>query len=97
VRSRRSSRGLSVRFEKTALRPERIPELELLHNLARFGYRELGTVARAGEDLALETIVVAVLLRGDARRLAHEILAQSPSAMRSTPPSPSDPGSVGRH
>lgn len=49
--------------------PAKIAEEDIVHNLSRFGYREMGAEAGAGKDYCIETVVTSLLLKKDARRI----------------------------
>lgn len=72
--------GLALRFLRPATNPAKIPERDLVTNLARFGYREMGTRAESGEELCLEFVLTALLMQGDARRIGAipALLAKNP-------------------
>ena len=72
--------GLALRFLRPATNPAKIPERDLVTNLARFGYREMGTRAGSGEELCLELVLTALLMQGDARRIGAipALLAKNP-------------------
>ncbi len=61
--------GIRVRFDREETHPARISEQDLVRNLARFGYTEMGSPPKQGRDIGIEFIVAAVLLGGDARRI----------------------------
>ncbi len=49
--------------------PYDINEEDIIYNLARFGYREFGTRIEKGKEISIEYIIVAILMKGDARRM----------------------------
>lgn len=61
--------GIRIHFDLEETNPAKLSEEDLLHNLARFGYTELGSRLRGGRDIGIEYIVIALLLRSDARRI----------------------------
>ncbi len=61
--------GLSIRFESKETHPSKISEKDLAYNLARFGYREIGPELRAGQDICIEYVIIAIMMQGDARRI----------------------------
>lgn len=73
--------GLALRFLRPATNPAKIPERDLVTNLARFGYREMGTRAETGEEMCLEFALTALLMQGDARRIEAipALLAKNPA------------------
>ena len=62
--------GTLIRFDNERTNPSKIKEADLAYNLARFGYMELGSEVRQGEDYSIEYIISSVLLGNDARRAA---------------------------
>jgi hypothetical protein len=60
--------GINIGFDKEQTHPAKIPERDLVYNMARFGYKEFGTRVQEGKDICLEYILTRLLLRGDARR-----------------------------
>lgn len=62
-------RGIHVRTRESALKPARLAEHDLIYNLARFGYKEIGTRIGEGEDICAEYIVASLLLKDEARRI----------------------------
>ncbi len=63
-------RGVRIRFDPERTDPSKIGEKDLFYNLARLGYRELGSEAERGRDFAVEYIVSSALLGEDKRRIA---------------------------
>ena len=61
--------GIRIQFDREETDPAKVTERDLVHNLARFGYSEIGTSPKDGRDLGIEYLVAAVLLKGDARRI----------------------------
>lgn len=47
----------------------KISEDDLVYNLARFGYKEIGPEIKGGKDICIEYIVTSILLQDDARRI----------------------------
>jgi len=64
------ARGIRIHFDQEETRPDKISEEHILHNLARFGYKELGARVRESLDIGIEYIVTALLLRGGPRRVS---------------------------
>ena len=62
--------GVRIRFDLDRTDPSKIGEKDLVHNLARLGYKELGSEAKGGRDFSVEYIVSSVLLGEDMRRIA---------------------------
>jgi DNA-binding transcriptional ArsR family regulator len=60
--------GSNVRFDSGRTHPGKISERDLVYNLSRFGYKELGSDIEMGQEICIEYIVTSLLLRGDARR-----------------------------
>jgi len=62
-------KGIHIRIEQIATNPAKISEQDLVYNLARFGYREIGSELKQGKDICIEYIITAILLRNRARRI----------------------------
>lgn len=60
--------GIRIQFDRGETNPAKMSERDLVHNLARFGYSELGSPPSEGTDFGIEYLVTALLLKGDARR-----------------------------
>jgi hypothetical protein len=63
------ARGRMIRLLGEKTNPARIGEKDLVFNLSRFGYRELGPKIEEGEKICLEYIVASILMKGNARRI----------------------------
>jgi DNA-binding PadR family transcriptional regulator len=61
--------GIRIQFEQEETNPANMTERDLIYNLARFGYSEFGSLPKEGQDIGIEYVVAAVLLKGDARRI----------------------------
>ncbi len=62
--------GFQISFEKDETNPARMSESDLMHNLARFGYKEIGPEMRQGQqEICIEYIITSILLKDDARRI----------------------------
>ena len=61
--------GIRIQFDRQETNPAKISGRDLVHNLRRFGYAEFGSEASGGQDFAIESLVTALLLKGDARRI----------------------------
>ncbi len=65
-----AERNIPVKAEEKEISPAKIPEQDMVYNLARFGYREIGTQMPARErDICREYIATALIAQGDARRI----------------------------
>lgn len=51
------------------INPAKIDEKDIIYNLGRFGYKEIGGEIEKGNKYALETIIISLLLSGDERRI----------------------------
>lgn len=73
--------GIRIQFDRDETNPAKMSEQDLTYNLARFGFSEFGSPAKEGESIGIEYIVIAVLLKGDARRIQGipVILAKNPA------------------
>lgn len=63
-------RGVRIEFDPDRTDPSRIGERDLAYNLARLGYRELGSEAEEGQEFSVEYVASSVLLGEDKRRIA---------------------------
>lgn len=63
------ARGSRISFEREAINPGKIPERTVAYNLARFGYKEIGTKIQREENICIELVVTSLLTGKDARRL----------------------------
>jgi hypothetical protein len=63
--SSRKIHGIPIGAKQTI--SARIGERDLIHNLARFGYREMGPEIKKGTDICIENIITSLLLEKDAR------------------------------
>ncbi len=61
--------GLRIRYERKETEPSEVSEDDLIYNLGRFGYREIGPQIIKGRDICLEYIITSILMKGDARRI----------------------------
>jgi hypothetical protein len=64
--SPRMIHGITIAEKGTG--PPRITERNLIHNLARFGYTEMGPEIKRGSDICREYIITSLLIEKDARR-----------------------------
>lgn len=59
-----------IDFEKNEeTPPSKITERDLIYNLARFGYKEMGSDIKEGKDICLELIIISLLIKNDQRRI----------------------------
>lgn len=63
------ARGYIIKLLETDTNPAKISEKDLIFNLARFGYKEIGLEILEGEKICIEYIIASVLIKGDARRI----------------------------
>lgn len=63
------ARGYRIRLRSMETNPAKIAENDLIFNLNRFGYRELGPRIEEGEKICIEYIIVSLMMKGDARRI----------------------------
>ena len=61
--------GMRIRFDSERTDPSKIGEKDLAYNLARLGYREIGSEAERGQDFSVEYTVSSALLSEDKRRI----------------------------
>jgi hypothetical protein len=57
-----------ITFTQTETKPAKTSELDILYNLNRFGYKELGPVIEQGRKICIEYTIATLLLQTDARR-----------------------------
>src|SRR3990170_1559908 len=62
------ARGSRINFEREAIHPRKMPQRTLAYNLARFGYKEMGTEIEREENICIELVVTSLLTGPDARR-----------------------------
>jgi RNase P subunit RPR2 len=62
--------GMHIKFEIRETNPANIGETDLLYNLARFGYKELGPEIQQGQDFSIEYITASILLNDNRRRIS---------------------------
>lgn len=60
---------IEIRAKESETKPAEITEMDLIYNLARFGYREFGSRIRQGQEFCIEYIITALLMQNDARRI----------------------------
>ena len=61
--------GYRIKLLERKTNPARIPERDLIFNLARFGYKEIGLEIVRGERICIEYIIVSIMMKEDARRI----------------------------
>ena len=68
-----------IKASKTETKPASTPDSDLVYNLNRFGYRELGRPIDQGQKICIEYITTALLLKDDTRlqETAPVILAKN--------------------
>lgn len=62
------AKGSKIALSPAETKPAKISEKDLIFNLARFGYKEMGSEIREGERICLEYIIASILMTEDARR-----------------------------
>lgn len=62
-------RGIRIKTEGGEMNLAKITNRDLIYNLSRFGYKEMGTKMERGKDMCIEQIITSVLLQDDARRV----------------------------
>lgn len=58
-----------IRSIRTATKPTEFDEVDLIYNLARFGYKEFGPKIEEGKKFCIEYIITTILLQGNARQI----------------------------
>lgn len=61
--------GVKITAEGNEINPAKISDEDLVFNLARFGYTELGPKIKQGRLICIEYIIIAILFQNDARRM----------------------------
>ncbi len=61
--------GIRIKTTEKETNPAKIPEQDLTYNLSRFGYREIGAEPKRGDNICIEYVVTAILMKNDARRI----------------------------
>jgi len=61
-------RNIRIKTEKET-NPAKITNQDLIYNLNRFGYKEMGQKMEQGKKICIEYIITSVLLEDDARRI----------------------------
>lgn len=64
-----AEKGMPIETEETETIPAKISEQDLVYNMSRFGYREMGSKISAGRDICLEYVIAGMITQGDARRM----------------------------
>ncbi len=60
------SKGIRIKIEEQETHPAKIREIDLAFNLARFGYKEMGTrIFPDAKSIGIEYIVISILLKKD--------------------------------
>lgn len=59
--------GFKIISEKP-IHPSKIKDEDIAYNMLRFGYQEIGNESNAGNRYSIETIIIAILLKNDARK-----------------------------
>lgn len=62
------SQGIQIRITDET-NPAKIAEKDLIYNLGRFGYKEIGSEIKQGKEICIEIIITSLLLQNDARRI----------------------------
>ncbi len=64
-----TEKGTKIIAEERETHPAKIKEQDLVFNLARFGYAELGPKIKPGDTICIEYIISAIMFQNDARRM----------------------------
>jgi hypothetical protein len=67
--SKALQKGFRIRLLNKETNPGRITESNLVFNLGRFGYRELGPKMEEGTKICIEYIIASILMKREARRI----------------------------
>lgn len=63
------NKGIKIRIDEEETNPAKIAEKDLVYNLARFGYKEIGLEIKSGENICIEYIIISILMRNEVRRI----------------------------
>ncbi len=63
------ARGYRIKLLERETNSAKIPEKDIVFNLARFGYKQIGLEIREGEKICIEYIIASILMKEDARRI----------------------------
>lgn len=66
-------RGIRIKVEEESISLERISEQDIIFNLARFGYKEIGTKITQGKPIGIEYLVASILIKKDGIRRLEAI------------------------
>lgn len=61
--------GTRIKIEEHDTNPHKISKEDTSYNLARFGYKEIGTKITNGKQIGIEYIITSILLQGSARKV----------------------------
>lgn len=64
-----AEKGMPIKTEEAETIPAKISEQDLVYNMSRLGYREMGSKVSAGRDICLEYVIAGMVTQGDARRM----------------------------
>lgn len=64
-----SAKGKRISLLERETNPAKISEKDLIFNLARFGYKEIGLEITEGERICIEYITTSIMMRENARRI----------------------------
>jgi hypothetical protein len=73
-------KGIKISAEENETNPTKISEEDLIFNLARFGYTEIGPKLKQGRLICIEYIIATIMFHKDARRIdaISVIIAKNP-------------------
>lgn len=66
-------KGIRIKIEEQETNPAKISEQNVAYNLARFGYKEMGTKIIQGKPIGIEYIITSILLKKDSIRRIEAI------------------------
>ena len=64
-----AEKGIPLRITRTETIPLKMAEADLVYNMARFGYNEMGTKMSQAMHMCIEYVIAAMIAKGDARRI----------------------------
>jgi len=80
---REIAENTEIKSIETETRPASIPDLDIVYNLGRFGYKEFGLKIEQGKKFCIEYLITALLLLDDSRRLEAIPIVLAKNSFRS--------------
>ena len=75
-----TEKGIKISAISHETNPAKIPEEDIVFNLARFGYTEMGSKVKQGKLFCIEYVIASIMFHDDARRIdaVPVIIAKNP-------------------